>query len=65
MNNDSLPKFKYSPNVYDIGVVEFADGICECCGKKVSAYVSFSDSEEWKDKKFTGIVEQAGSFING
>lgn len=38
MNNDSLPKFIYSPNVYDIGVVEFADGICECCGKKVSAY---------------------------
>ena len=40
MNNESLPKFKYSPNVYDIGVVEFADGICNCCGKKVNAYVS-------------------------
>ena len=29
-------------------------------GKKVTAYVSFSDSSEWKDKKFTGIIEQAG-----
>lgn len=29
-------------------------------GKKVTAYVSFSDSEEWKDKKFKGIIEQAG-----
>jgi spore germination protein Q len=29
-------------------------------GKKVTAYVSFSDSNEWRDKKFTGIIEQAG-----
>ena len=29
-------------------------------GKKVTAYVSFSDSSDWKDKKFTGIIEQAG-----
>ena len=29
-------------------------------GKKVTAYVSFSDSVEWRDKKFTGIIEQAG-----
>lgn len=29
-------------------------------GKKITAYVSFSDSVEWRDKKFTGIIEQAG-----
>jgi spore germination protein Q len=29
-------------------------------GKKATVYVSFSDSTEWRDKKFTGIIEQAG-----
>lgn len=29
-------------------------------GKKVKAYVSFPDSEEWKDKVFEGTIEQAG-----
>lgn len=29
-------------------------------GKKATAYVSFSDSVEWRDKKFTGIIEASG-----
>lgn len=29
-------------------------------GKKVSIYQSFSDSSEWKNKVFTGIIEQSG-----
>lgn len=29
-------------------------------GKRVRAYVSFPDSNEWKDKVFTGIIEEAG-----
>lgn len=29
-------------------------------GKKVSAYVSFPDSLNWKDKIYTGVIEQAG-----
>ncbi len=29
-------------------------------GKKVTVYMSFSDSISWKDKTFTGIIEQAG-----
>ena len=29
-------------------------------GRKVNAYMSFSDSSEWKDKVFSGIIEQAG-----
>ena len=29
-------------------------------GKKVKAYVSFPDSNEWRDKIFEGTIEQAG-----
>lgn len=29
-------------------------------GKKVNAYVSFPDSNEWKDRIFSGIIEEAG-----
>lgn len=29
-------------------------------GKKVKAYVSFPDSQDWKDKIFEGTIEQAG-----
>ncbi len=29
-------------------------------GKKVSVYQSFGDSQEWKDRIFTGIIEQSG-----
>ena len=39
MNTDNLPKFKYHPNVYDCGVVEFGRGTCNCCGKETDAYV--------------------------
>ena len=29
-------------------------------GKKISIYQSFSNSNEWRDKEFTGIIEQSG-----
>lgn len=29
-------------------------------GKRVRAFVSFPDSNEWKDRIFTGIIEEAG-----
>ena len=29
-------------------------------GKKVSVYQSFADAGQWKDKVFTGIIEQSG-----
>ncbi len=29
-------------------------------GKRVSIYQSFTDSNEWRDKVFTGIIEQSG-----
>lgn len=34
-----LPKFKYHPNLYEGDKVTWADGVCECCGKKVGAYI--------------------------
>lgn len=29
-------------------------------GKKVTIYMTFPDAAEWRDKMFTGIIEQAG-----
>ena len=29
-------------------------------GKKVSIYQSFADAESWKDRVFSGIIEQSG-----
>jgi spore germination protein Q len=29
-------------------------------GKKVTVYMTFPDSTEWRDKSFTGIIEQSG-----
>ena len=29
-------------------------------GKTITAYFSYSDSVEWRDRKFFGIIEQAG-----
>ena len=42
----TLPKFKYNPNVYDNGIVIFNNGICQCCGKNVKAYLGFMYSKE-------------------
>lgn len=38
-NTNSLPKFKYHPNLYESDVVIFKKGICQCCGKEVEAYI--------------------------
>ncbi len=29
-------------------------------GKKVEVYMSFADSQEWRDRVFKGIIEQSG-----
>lgn len=29
-------------------------------GKKVNVYMTFTDASEWRDKKFSGIIEQSG-----
>ena len=38
-NLQGLPKFKYHPNLYQSGMVAFEEGICQCCGKTVDAYI--------------------------
>ena len=43
---EKLPKFKYHPNLYQIDIVEFEKGICQCCGKEVTAYISSMYCEE-------------------
>lgn len=39
MNNTNLPKFKYHPNVYECGIVQYKKGKCNCCNKTIDAYV--------------------------
>ena len=46
MDINKLPKFKYHPNVYKCGVVEFGKGTCNCCGKEVEAYVQMMYTTE-------------------
>ena len=29
-------------------------------GKRVNVYMSYSDSNEWRDKVYSGIIEEAG-----
>lgn len=40
----NLPKFKYSPNIYDnskvLEGVVYGNGVCQCCGKPTEVYVS-------------------------
>ncbi len=35
-----LPVFKYHPNLYKSGYVEYNKEICQCCGEAVEAYIS-------------------------
>ncbi len=39
-----LPKFKYSPNIYDkekvLDGVRFDNNVCQCCGNETEVYVS-------------------------
>ncbi len=31
--------FKYHPNLYDSGVVNYSKGICECCGDQIDEFI--------------------------
>ena len=35
-----LPKFKYHPNLYKLGLVYTEKSVCECCGEETEAYIS-------------------------
>ena len=42
----NIPKFKYHPNIETDDIVIYKDGICQCCGKKVNAYIEQMYSSE-------------------
>lgn len=55
-NQTSAPKEEYIPDEQS-----YIENILRVNkGKKVSVYQSFADAKEWKDKVFTGIIEQSG-----
>lgn len=73
----SLPKFKYHPNLYTNEIVTFANGKCQCCEKKVNAYIETMYCKECVDciclyciadgsaaKKFDGFFIQDAEEIN-
>jgi uncharacterized protein CbrC (UPF0167 family) len=35
---DKLITFKYHPNIYENGIIEKGNGVCQCCGKTVEEY---------------------------
>ena len=38
-NKTNIPKFKYHPNIETDDIVIYDEGICQCCNKKVNAYI--------------------------
>ena len=55
-NQTSAPTMEYIPDEQS-----YIENILRVNkGKKVSVYQSFADAKEWKDKVFTGIIEQSG-----
>ena len=61
--NTPLPNQSMAPNYSDNIPDEqsYVENILRLNkGKKVSVYQSFADAGEWKDRIFTGIIEQSG-----
>lgn len=61
MNNNNfngMPIFPTTPNIDEQSYVENILRLNK--GKKVQVFMSFADAGEWKDRIFTGIIEQSG-----
>ena len=71
--NPTFPSNQNNPNNYqtppsNISIMEpdyneqsFIENILRLNkGKKVNAFVSFPDSTQWRDKIFSGLIEEAG-----
>ena len=55
------PPGNINSSTYDYNEQSYIENILRLNkGRKVNAYVSFPDSNEWKDKVFSGLIEQAG-----
>ena len=64
VGNNQVPNQSTVPN-YSSNMIPDEESYIENilrlnCGKKVSVYQSFADAGEWKDRIFTGIIEQSG-----
>ena len=44
-------EFKYHPNLYSDEILIHEEGICNCCGKKVSEYIGMAYSPEETDEQ--------------
>lgn len=60
-NNYNTPPGNVSSMSLDYGEQSYIENILRLNkGRKVNAYVSFPDSNEWRDKIFSGLIEEAG-----
>lgn len=64
VGNNQVPNQSTAPN-YSSNMIPDEESYIENIlrlnrGKKVSVYQSFADAGEWKDRIFTGIIEQSG-----
>ena len=57
-NNPIIPDNNYSTLTMEQSYIE--NILRNNIGKKVRVHASFSDSIEWRDRVFTGIIELAG-----
>lgn len=37
---NARPKFRYQPYLYENGVVQYGENTCQCCGNKVTEYIT-------------------------
>lgn len=63
-NINNLPNLNNIPGVNGTQIaqnVDYVDNIFRLnIGKEASFYLSYSDSIEWRDKVFTGIIRESG-----
>ncbi len=60
--NSTTPNQQNAPNYYDIPFEQsYIENILRLNkGNKVTVYMTFPDSNDWRDKKFSGVIEQSG-----
>lgn len=61
-NNFITPNQQQAPTTFDFPVEQsYIENILRLNkGKKVDIYMTFTDSTEWRDKMFSGIIEESG-----
>lgn len=64
-NQSNVPNYQTPPSnasiMEDYNEQSYIENILRLNkGRKVNAFVSFPDSTEWKNKVFTGLIEEAG-----